>query len=122
MTKSVLIIDDEKVVVDIVKRKLDELGYLAFTATNGEIGLKLLKEKHPDLVLLDIEMPVMNGYTFLLQKNKDPDFAEIPVITITAYAETEAVFKKHKVSAYLLKPLKLNELLDKVVEAVGPSA
>ena len=80
-----------------------------------------LKEKIPQLIILDIQMPKMNGYTFIMEKSKIPEYVSIPVIVLTAYNEMEPLFKRHGVRAYLLKPLKLQELLDRVVEAIGPA-
>mgnify|MGYP003394757127 CR=1 FL=1 len=122
MPKSVLIVDDEHIVVEIAKRKLIEMGYDVLTAYDGELALSVLKQRIPDLILLDIQMPNMNGYSFLLEREKDPLLANVPIIAITAYGEMESMFKRHGVLAYLLKPLKLQELLDMVVKVLGPAA
>jgi CheY-like chemotaxis protein len=121
MPKTVLLIDDETVVVDIAKRKLDKLGYSVLTANDGLEAIEILRTARPELIVLDIQMPKMNGYTFLteLRKNPDQEVAAIPVIIVTAYAETNPIFNRHGVIAYLLKPLKLQELLDKVQEVLG---
>jgi len=118
MSKTVLIVDDEVLIVDISKRKLQEHGFEVMTALNGEEALAQLKIKIPDLIVLDVQMPDMNGYTFILEKNKVPAYVSIPVIMVTALIKTEEVFKHHGVLAYLIKPLKLQELVDKVVEVL----
>jgi CheY-like chemotaxis protein len=64
-------------------------------------------------------MPHMNGYTFIMEKNKVPEYAHIPVVVLTAYDDMEALFKRHGIKAYLQKPLKLQDLIDKVVGIVG---
>ena len=122
MPKTILVVDDEPVVVEIVKRKLQEVGYEAMTAYDGEQALAQLSKKVPDLILLDIQMPKMNGYTFIVEKSKAPAYVDIPVIVLTAYSEMEPLFKRHGVRSYLLKPLKLKELLDQVAQVVGLSA
>jgi CheY-like chemotaxis protein len=121
MPKTVLLVDDEVVVVDIAKRKLDQMGYTVLTAHDGEQAVEILRTARPDLIVLDVQMPKMNGYTFLteLRKNSSQDVASIPVIMVTAYAETNPIFNRHGVIAYLLKPLKLQELLDKIQEVLG---
>ena len=119
MSKTVLIVDDEQIVVEIAKRKLQEFGYEVMTAYNGEEALAQLNQKVPDLILLDVQMPKMNGYTFIVEKNKTPAYVNIPVIVLTAYNEMEPLFKRYAVRAYLLKPLKLQELLDEVAKVVG---
>jgi CheY-like chemotaxis protein len=119
MPKTVLVIDDEEVVVDIAKRKLMERGFHVLTAGNGEEGLARLKEMIPDLIVLDVQMPKMNGYTFIVEKSKNPSYAGIPVIVVTAYNQSEPLFERHGVHSYLLKPLKLQELLDRVSQVLG---
>jgi len=119
MPKSILVVDDEPVVVEITKRKLEDRGYVVNTAGNGIEALAQLKVKIPDLILLDIQMPDMNGYTFIMEKVKVPEYFDIPVVVLTAYNEMEPLFKRYNVKAYLLKPLKLQDLFEKVVEIVG---
>ena len=119
MPKSVLIVDDEEVVVEIAKRRLEERGYQVETAGNGDEAFQRLKSKIPDLILLDIQMPQMNGYTFIMEKSKIPEYVKIPVVVLTAYNEMEPLFKRHGVLTYLLKPLKLQDLLDKVTGILG---
>jgi len=119
MPKTILVVDDEPVVVEITKRKLEDRGYEVFTAGNGNEALEQLKSKLPNLILLDIQMPEMNGYTFVIEKAKFPEYANIPVIVLTAYNEMEPLFMRHGIKAYLLKPLKLQDLIEKVVEFVG---
>ncbi len=121
MSKTILVIDDETITVEITKRKLEEYGYTVLTAKNGEEALTLLSQKVPDLVVLDIQMPKMNGYTFMIEKCRHRETENIPVIVLTAHNEMEPVFKRHGIKAYLLKPLKLQELLDTVMEVTGPS-
>jgi len=120
MSKTVLVVDDEAVVVDISRRKLEDRGYEVQTASNGNEAFMRLREKRPDVILLDIQMPHMNGYTFIMEKVKIPEYVNIPVVVLTAYSEMEPLFKRHGIRAYLLKPLKLHDLIEKVVEIIGP--
>lgn len=119
MPKSILVVDDEMVVVEITKRKLEDRGYEVQTAGDGNEAFMSLKAKIPDLILLDIQMPNMNGYTFIMEKSKIPDYVNVPVVVLTAYNEMEPLFRRHGVKDYLLKPLKLQVLIDKVAEIVG---
>jgi CheY-like chemotaxis protein len=120
MPKTILVVDDELIVVQIAKRKLEERGYEVMIAGDGEAALEKLKIKVPDLILLDVQMPKMNGYSFLMEKNKFPEFENIPIIVLTAYNEMEPIFRRHRIKAYLLKPLKLQDLLNKVEELLNP--
>ena len=119
MPKSILVVDDETVVVEITKRKLETYGYEVQTAGDGAEAFVSLKAKIPDLILLDVQMPKMNGYTFVMEKSKIPEYVNIPVVVLTAYNEMEPLFKRHGVKAYLLKPLKLQDLINKAIEIVG---
>lgn len=119
MSKTILVVDDEPVIVEIAKRKLTEIGYNIRTAGDGIEALKQMQEQKPDLILLDIQMPSMNGYTFMMEKIKMPDYVRVPVIVLTAYAEMEPLFKRHGATAYLLKPLKLLDVIAKVKETIG---
>jgi len=119
MSKCVLLVEDELVVSEIAKRKLEERGYRVMLAHDGEEALEALKQQIPDLILLDVQMPRMNGYTFVMEKGKVPEYDPIPVVVLTAYGEMEPLFKRHGVRSYLLKPLKLQDLLDKVASIVG---
>jgi CheY-like chemotaxis protein len=119
MPKSILVVDDESIVAEISKRKLEEHGYEVRTAGNGTEAFSQLKSKIPDLIVLDVQMPQMNGYTFIIEKVKIPEYANIPVVVLTAFNDMEPLFKRHGIMAYLLKPLKLQDLIDKVVEIIG---
>ena len=119
MPKCILVVDDEPVVLEITKRRLEDRGYEVLTAGDGVDAFTIIKSKIPDLILLDIQMPRMNGYTFIMEKSKNPEYVNIPVVMLTAYNEMEPLFRRHRIKAYLLKPLKLQDLMDKVVEVVG---
>ncbi|MBF0511934.1 MAG: response regulator [Candidatus Omnitrophica bacterium] len=119
MPKSILVIDDEHVVVAITKSKLESLGYTVYTALDGQEALKVLKTNVPDLIFLDIQMPNMNGYTFIMEKSKVPEYAKIPVVVLTAYNEMEPLFHRYGVKSYLVKPLKASDLCNKAAEIIG---
>ncbi|MDE2028535.1 MAG: response regulator [Candidatus Omnitrophica bacterium] len=119
MPKSILVVDDEPVVVEISKRKLEETGFEVRTASNGNEAFASLKFKIPDLIFLDIQMADMNGYTFIMEKDKIPEYVHIPVVVLTAYAEMEPLFRRHRIKDYLIKPLKLQDLINKAIEVIG---
>lgn len=122
MAKMILVVDDEPVMVEITKRKLQDQGYEIVTAGDGEEALAQMAKKIPDLILLDVEMPKMNGYTFVMEKSKNPTYKPVPVVVLTAHEEVEPLFKRHGVRGYLLKPMNIQQLLDKVKEVIGPAA
>jgi CheY-like chemotaxis protein len=120
MPKTILVVDDDRLGTELVKRKLESQGYAILTAINGLQALEHLGSQIPDLIILDVNMPDMNGYSFIQEKNKTPQFVKIPVVMLTASKETAPLFKRYGVRGYLLKPLNLQELFDKVVEVIGP--
>ena len=89
------------------------------TAGDGQQALDAISKKVPDLILLDVQMPVMDGYTFIMKKTADPAIAKIPVIVLSAQGKTEPLFKRHGVKAYLLKPINTQDLLDKLQTILG---
>lgn len=121
MSKTVLIVDDETVVVEIAKRKLENLGFKVLYAYDGEDAMAILNSEKPDLIVLDVQMPKMNGYTFLTELRKHPNsaVASTPVVVVTAYADNNPIFVRHGIKAYLLKPLKLEQLVEKVQELLS---
>ncbi len=118
MKKTILIVDDEEVALDISRRKLIQAGYSAIGVTDGEKALQVLREGPVDLIVLDVEMPNMNGYTFLTERKKIVSGDNAPVIILTAYDSLEPIFKRHGVRAYLRKPLTLPDLVAKVKEVI----
>jgi CheY-like chemotaxis protein len=114
MSKCILIVDDDRVNLEIIKRTLQSKKYEALTAENGLEALEVLKLKKPDLILLDIQMPKVDGYAFIMKKLTDPVLQNIPVIIITAMEKTEPLFKRYGIKAYLLKPVNPKDLLNKI--------
>ncbi|MBF0486060.1 MAG: response regulator [Candidatus Omnitrophica bacterium] len=123
MPKTILIVDDEEVVLDIAKRKLSQEGYAVIAVEDGEAALQVLREGQVDLIILDIEMPKLNGYNFIAERKKIPGADQAPVIVLTAYDSMEPIFRRHGIRGYLNKPIKFQDLLLKVKEVLeeGPS-
>ena len=83
MANKILLIEDEEIMVDLLRRKLTREGYDFSVARNGEEGLKMIKEIKPDLILLDIVMPKMGGIEVMEEMQKDKEIKKIPVIVIS---------------------------------------
>jgi len=118
MPKCVLVVDDDRLIIDVAQHALKSKGYDVITAYDGLEALEALKKTTPDLILLDVQMPGMDGYTFIMKKSADPAIAGIPVIVLTSMGKTEPLFKRHGVKAYLLKPINTQQLLEKVLSIV----
>ena len=108
----ILMIDDEPQILDVVRSLLGARGFEVLTATNGADGLQQAVEEHPRLILLDIRMPVMDGYVVLFHLKHHPQTKHIPVIMLTAIGETSSIFRTKELQAtdYMIKPFDVGEL------------
>jgi CheY-like chemotaxis protein len=106
--KLVCIVDNNDNIRDIYERKFIQSGFDVVLAKNGEEGLAAMREKHPDVVLLDIQMPVMGGMEVLAELKKDEELSKIPVV-ILSNVDDEVVFseigKQFVTRFYLVKAL-----------------
>ena len=108
----ILVIEDETAIRDNLRRFLMLEGYSVLTAANGVLGLELIRQHRPALVLCDVMMPQMNGFEVLESMRGDAAFASTPVIFLTASAERESVTHGLELGAldYVTKPFSLTEL------------
>ena len=113
MPKKILAVDDERHIVRLVEVNLQRAGYEVVTAHDGREALEKIKSENPDLVVLDVMMPYMDGFEVLKNLKADPSTAEIPVIMLTAKAQDADVFRgwQSGVDCYLTKPFNPMELL-----------
>jgi len=115
--RTVLIVEDDNFLLNMYRTKLELEGYTVLTATNGEAGWKTIKEKKPNLVLLDIIMPKMNGWEVLKEIKSDKNLKNIPVIMLTNLGQKEDIQKSFKLGAseYLIKAHFLpSEVVEKI--------
>lgn len=119
MTKSILIVDDEFGLADIVSEMLAELGYDVSIAINGRLGLDKLAANKIDLVILDVMMPVMNGPDMLRAMRQDARLRGIPVVMMTA--APEAIPRDHPplFQATLKKPFSPTQLFTTLQKLLG---
>jgi len=112
---SILIVDDDQDVREGLAEVLARAGYLVSTAANGKIALEQAQESRPDLIVLDLVMPVMCGWTFLEAQRRDPGLASIPVIVASASIDSQV----EGVAVLLGKPFELDTLLVIVARLCG---
>ena len=113
MPKKILAVDDEKHIVRLVQVNLERAGYTVVTANDGKEALQQVEAENPDLVVLDVMMPYMDGFEVLQNLRRNPATRDIPVIMLTAKAQDADVFKgwQSGVDCYLTKPFNPMELL-----------
>jgi two-component system, OmpR family, response regulator VicR len=116
-TKVILCIDDEQEMIDLIRLILSRRGFDVRGANNGEEGLKIIHQEHPDLVLVDLMMPDMDGWEVYQHMKADETTKNIPVIVVTARAQSiDKVLGLHiaKVDDYIAKPFSPQELLNSI--------
>jgi DNA-binding response OmpR family regulator len=109
MTKSILVVDDEKRILSLLKAYLEQQGFQVATATNGQEAIYTARHEKPDLIILDIMMPGMDGYEFMRQHRKE---RETPIILLTAKVEEDDKVLGLELGAddYVTKPFSPREL------------
>ena len=114
--KKILIVDDEQDIVESLKFVLEVSGFVCYTAYNGEDGLKLAKEIMPDLIILDVMMPKINGYKISRLLKYDSKYKDIPIIMVTARSQEEDKLIGEETGAdeYITKPFDLDDVVKTV--------
>lgn len=117
-TKRILVVDDEEDIVKLVKTYLEYHRYEVITANDGQEGLEKVKTEKPDLIVLDLMLPKINGYKVCGLLKKDTRYAKIPVVMFSAKAQEEDVKLGQEVGAdaYITKPYEPEVLLAKIKE------
>ena len=113
MAKKILAVDDEKHIVRLIQVNLERAGYEVVTAGDGKEALEKVKSENPDMIVLDVMMPYMDGFEVLRTLKADQATRDIPVIMLTAKAQDADVFRgwQSGVDSYLTKPFNPMELL-----------
>ena len=119
--KKVLVVDDDPDFVDAVKSVIEKGGYQVDVAYDGKEGLEKVSQSKPDLIILDVMMPVMDGYKACKKLKADPATSEIPIIMLTAVASRVASstyshrdMLESDVEDYMPKPVEPEELLERI--------
>jgi DNA-binding response OmpR family regulator len=122
VTAHVLVVDDERDLAELVRINLELTGFEVSTATDGAAALETIRARRPDLVLLDIMMPVLDGWGVLAVLQADDELADLPVVMLTALAGERDVIRGHLSGAvrYLTKPFDLPSLLGTIEETLLP--
>jgi len=118
MTKMILIVEDEPKNLTLLRDLLQVSGYSTIEATDGEKGVELAKSKKPDLILMDIQMPKMDGLEATRILKADTTTRNIPILALTSYAmkgDEERILEVG-CDGYLAKPFDIQELLKTVAE------
>jgi DNA-binding response OmpR family regulator len=122
MEHTVLIIEDEKLIIVSTQMVLEAAGFRVESAMNGEDGIAKAGQVAPDLILLDIMMPGIDGWETLSRLKRDPTTSGIPVVIFTAREHTRGHQKSSELGAadYFRKPFEPDELIELVGKHIGP--
>ena len=112
--KKILVVDDDPVIRHLLFRLLSKEGFAVSLAVNGKEGLAICKKSRPDIIILDIKMPVMDGFEFVSRFKKRFDIQEIPVIILSAFENQQDVFQHEGINDYIMKPFRSAHLLKKI--------
>ena len=111
--KKILVIDDDPTLLKMLQPFLESHGFAVTVAFDGEEGIEKLKIELPDLIVLDVRMPRMNGYAFIFEMKKLGG-AKVPIIVLTAKEGMAEIFKAEGVKEYITKPFKFESLLENI--------
>ena len=117
----ILIVDDDKEIRNVVAELLDFSGYETYQAASGKQGLEMAEEKLPDMILLDVMMPGMDGWTVLTKLQANPKLADIPVIVLSAVGDTDMALSLGGATV-LLKPVDAGRLTAEIAAQLSPLA
>ena len=119
----IFIIDDDIAILELIKINLELSGYSCKTASDPVLGLQMIKQEMPDLIILDIMMPVLDGYSLAFKIRQQEDTKNIPIIMLTALGELDDKLKGFNsgVDDYLTKPFEIEELKARVLALLNRS-
>jgi twitching motility two-component system response regulator PilH len=113
---TILVVDDSPTEIHIFKKILEKQGYKIIVAKDGQEGVDMAKQTRPDIILMDVVMPVLNGFQATRQLKKNEDTADIPVIMVTTKDQKTDINwgMRQGANEYLVKPVAPAELLHKI--------
>jgi len=116
----VVVVEDDRTILDFLTITLEQMGYEVIPAEDGQIGLDCIITKNPYLVILDLMLPKIDGFSILKRMAESPGIDHIPVVVVSAYTANEAtrrmVENQSNVRAIFTKPLRSKEFIEKLQE------
>ncbi|MBI3601718.1 MAG: response regulator transcription factor [Candidatus Omnitrophica bacterium] len=115
--KKILVVDDDPNICELLKLRLESNGYEVIKASNGVEAFVKASDEKPDLIILDVAMPTMDGLEFV-RSTRRFDMKDIPILILTARTNSKEIFDTFGVANFLTKPFDSKELLGKVAECI----
>lgn len=121
MAKKILVVDDEQDIVETLKFVIEAKGFNCICAYDGEEGLQLAREEMPDLIILDVMMPKINGFKISRLLKYDSKYKDIPILMVTARSQDEDKLIGEETGAdeYITKPFEIDEVMQKIDKYLG---
>ena len=118
--RKILLVDDEPQYLSTIQRRLEDSDFMVITAANGEEGFEQVAREKPDLIVLDVNMPIMNGHEMLRRLRADPNLKDVPVIMCTGCSEMQdiAAAASYNIADYVTKPFNCSELAEKIMNVL----
>ena len=118
INKKILIVDDDHVITKMVESRLKANGYEAIVSNDAAMGLEMAIKNSPDLIILDVMMPIINGYNMCSLLKSEEQSKNTPIIMLTSRAEErdKAIGQSVGANAYITKPFAMEDLLKKIEE------
>ena len=112
MVQKILVVEDNEKNMILLRDVLEYQGYTVITAENGEVGIRLARDEQPDLIFMDIQMPVMDGYAAIKIVRSDPELQEMKVVALTSFAMSgdKEQLLQAGFDGYLAKPVDIRQL------------
>ena len=123
MTVKLLLAEDDEFSRDMLVRRLERQGFEMIAAADGREALLAARQHHPDLIIMDLDMPILDGRGAMRALKSDPHTFKIPIIVLTAHADPADVAEAlaHDCACYETKPIVLRRLLERIQEVLGPA-
>lgn len=123
MSKKILVVDDEELTTELAKTFLEKHGFDVIIATDGEEGLKMAENENPDLILLDVMLPTMDGFVVCKLLKDNAKFSNTPILMFTARGLSSDIEKGENVGAdeYIIKPFSGKALVATIRKHLGIS-
>jgi two-component system, OmpR family, alkaline phosphatase synthesis response regulator PhoP len=121
MSKKILVVDDEKLTTELAKTFLEKHGFHVIIAADGENGLEMAKVENPDLIILDVMLPTMDGFAVCKLLRQDEKFKNTPILMFTARSLSSDIEKGETVGAdeYIVKPFSGKALVATIKKHLG---
>ena len=120
MAKKILVIDDEPEILSLVKYTLEQGGFEVHTCDNGRTAWDEIAQVKPDVLILDVMLPGIDGYSLQMKMSQEPATKSLPIVILTALEPSKTLFQKFpQVVGFMTKPFKTEELLQSALAAVS---